>query len=187
MKVLVIGGTGPTGVPLVRDLVANGHQVTLINRGLHPKPEQAGIPSISADPYDEPSLANALGDQTWDVVIAMYGRLRRIAEMTKGRCGHFVSVGGVPAYSGWTDAWQHVPAGMPVPVGEDADLVEDPAIDERGIASSAPNRPCLPLIRTLRISAIRTSMAPTNRCRGSGRSCGGFSTAGAGSSWPMTV
>ncbi|HEX4245192.1 MAG TPA: hypothetical protein VHY77_06480, partial [Acidimicrobiales bacterium] len=68
----------------------------------------------------------------WDVVVAMYGRLRMIASLTKGRCGHFVSVGGVPAYRGWTDAWQHDPPGMPVPVREDADLVEDPAIDDKG-------------------------------------------------------
>jgi nucleoside-diphosphate-sugar epimerase len=52
--------------------------------------------------------------------------------VTKGLSGHFVSVGGVPAYRGWTDAWQHDPPGMPVPVAEDADLVEDPAIDDKG-------------------------------------------------------
>jgi nucleoside-diphosphate-sugar epimerase len=132
VKVLVIGGTGPTGIPLVQGLVDRGHDVTLLNRGLHPKPEQASVPTITADPYDEASLVAALGDTTWDVVVAMYGRLRRIAELTKGRCGHFVSVGGVPAYRGWTDAWQHDPPGLPVPVKEDADLVEDPAIDEKG-------------------------------------------------------
>jgi nucleoside-diphosphate-sugar epimerase len=132
VKVLVIGGTGPSGIPLVSDLVQRGHAVTLLNRGLHPKPELADVPAIVADPYDESSLAPALGDGTWDVVVAMYGRLRRVAELTRGRCGHFVSVGGVPAYRGWTDAWQHDPAGLPVPVSEDADLVADPAVDEKG-------------------------------------------------------
>lgn len=133
MRILVIGGTGPTGLPLVRSLVGRGHDVTLCNRGLHPSPETPpSVPTITADPYDEASLAAALADQTWDVVVAMYGRLRRIAELTTGRCGHFVSVGGVPAYRGWTDAWQHEPPGLPVPVKEDADLVLDPAIDEKG-------------------------------------------------------
>jgi nucleoside-diphosphate-sugar epimerase len=132
VKVLVIGGTGPTGIPLVHDLVARGHDVTLLNRGQHPKPELAGVPAITADPYDDASLAEGLGGQTWDVVVAMYGRLRRVAQLTQGRCGSFVSVGGVPAYRGWTDAWQHDPPGLPVPVREDADLVEDPAIDDKG-------------------------------------------------------
>ena len=128
MKILVIGGTGPTGIPLVQRLVAAGHDVTLCNRGLHPKPELAGIPTITADPYD----VDTLPDGSWDVVVAMYGRLRRIAAWAVGRCGHFVSVGGVPAYRGWTDAWQHDPPGMPVPVSEGADLVQEPAVDEKG-------------------------------------------------------
>jgi nucleoside-diphosphate-sugar epimerase len=132
MKILVIGGTGPTGIPLVRSLVDRGHDVTLLNRGLHPKPELADVPVVLADPYDEGSLSTALADTTWDVVVAMYGRLRRIAELMVGRCGHFVSVGGVPAYRGWTDAWQHDPAGLPVPVKEDADLVDDPEVDSKG-------------------------------------------------------
>jgi nucleoside-diphosphate-sugar epimerase len=133
MNILVIGGTGPTGIPMVRSLVDNGHLVTLLNRGLHPRPETPPeVTLLRADPYDEASLAEALGEGTWDVVVAMYGRLRRIAELTHRRCGHFVSVGGVPAYRGWTDAWQHDPAGLPVPVKEDAELVEDPAIDEKG-------------------------------------------------------
>jgi nucleoside-diphosphate-sugar epimerase len=133
VDILVIGGTGPTGAPLVRALVDGGHDVTLCNRGLHPHAATPGsVRTITADPYDELSLAAALGDRTWDVVVAMYGRLRRIAALTAGRCGHFVSVGGVPAYRGWTDAWQHDPPGLPVPVTEDAELVVDPRVDEKG-------------------------------------------------------
>jgi nucleoside-diphosphate-sugar epimerase len=133
VQVLVIGGTGPTGIPLVRSLVAHGHDVTLLNRGLHPRDETpARLTQLRADPYDDASLAAVLGGTTWDVVVAMYGRLRRIAQVAQGRCGQFVSVGGVPAYRGWTDAWQHDPPGLPVPVREDADLVTDPAVDEKG-------------------------------------------------------
>jgi nucleoside-diphosphate-sugar epimerase len=133
VDVLVIGGTGPTGVPLVRSLVDAGNEVTLCNRGLHPSPATPPtVPTTIADPFDEASLTTALGARTWDVVVAMYGRLRRIAALTAGRCGHFVSIGGVPAYRGWTDAWQHDPPGLPVPVREDAPLVVDPAVDDKG-------------------------------------------------------
>jgi len=135
VKILVVGGTGPTGIPLVRRLVDGGHRVTLLNRGLHPRPETpASVATVRADPYDDRSLAEALAGSgsTWDVVVAMYGRLRRIAQLTAGRCGHFVSVGGVPAYRGWTDPWQHDPPGLPVPVKEEADLVEEPGVDEKG-------------------------------------------------------
>ena len=132
MKVLVIGGTGPTGLPIVRGLLDAGHEVTLLNRGLHPKPELAGIPTITADPYDEASFTAAIGDTTWDTVAAMYGRLRMIARSTKGKCANFLSVGGVPAYRGWTDPWQWDPAGLPVPVREDAALVDLETIDSKG-------------------------------------------------------
>ena len=79
------------------------------------------------------SLAAALGDSTWDVDRrdvrpAAHGRAAR----PTGRCEHFVSVGGVPAYRGWTNAWLHEPVGLPVPVREDAPLVDDPAVDEKG-------------------------------------------------------
>ncbi|MHB8466838.1 MAG: Rossmann-fold NAD(P)-binding domain-containing protein [Acidimicrobiales bacterium] len=133
MNVLVVGGTGPTGGPIVERLVDGGHDVTILHRGLHERTETpAAVRHLHADPYDEASLTSALEETTWDVVAAMYGRLRRVAELTKGRCNHFVSVGGVPAYRGWTDAWQYDPPGVPIPVREDAPLVRDPAIDDKG-------------------------------------------------------
>ena len=133
MKVLVIGGTGPTGIPIVRRLVDDGHDVTILHRGTHERAETpAEVVHLHVDPFDEASLGAALDGTTWDAIAAMYGRLRRIAEVTAGTCGHFVSIGGVPAYRGWTDAWQHDPPGLPVPVAEDAALVCDPAVDEKG-------------------------------------------------------
>lgn len=133
MDILVIGGTGPSGVPLVRTLVDRGHSVAILHRGTHERPETpAEVEHLHADPYDEDSLRAVMGDRTWDVVFAMYGRLRRVASVFRDRCGHFLSVGGVPAYRGWTDAWQYDPPGLPVPVREDADLVRDDGIDSKG-------------------------------------------------------
>lgn len=132
-RVLVIGGTGPTGIPLVRDLVARGDTVTILHRGTHERAETpAEVEHVHADPYDADSLRAALAGRTWDVTLAMYGRLRRIAELTVGHTGRFVSVGGVPAYLGWMNPWAHDPPGLPVPVAEDAPTVDDPALDEKG-------------------------------------------------------
>lgn len=133
MRVLIVGGTGPSGVPIVRRLVDGGHTVTILHRGTHERRETPpAVAHVHADPFDEQSFTGALGDSTWDVVVAMYGRLRMVARSTSGRCGHFVSVGGVPAYRGWTNAWVHEPVGLPVPVAEDAPLIDDPATDEKG-------------------------------------------------------
>lgn len=133
MRILMIGGTGPSGIPIVRRLCEHGHDVTILHRGTHERPETPpAVAHLHADPYDEESFTTAVAGTSWDAIVAMYGRLRMVARRTRGLCRHFVSVGGVPAYRGWTDAWQFDPVGMPVPVGEDADLVEDPAVDDKG-------------------------------------------------------
>ena len=132
-RVLVIGGTGPTGIPIVDGLVARGHDVTMLNRGNHPKAETPEVVEVlRADPYDVESLRAALDGRTFDVVVAMYGRLRRIAEVTVGKVGRFVSVGGVPAVRGWMNPFLQEPFGLRVPVDESAPTVGDPGEDEKG-------------------------------------------------------
>ncbi len=129
----MIGGTGPTGIPLVRGLVDRELDVTIVHRGLHERPETpAEVEHIHADPYDDDALRDIFDTGSFDVVVAMYGRLRRIAELTAGRVGQFVSVGGVPAYLGWMNPWAFDPPGLPVPVAEDAPIVERPEDDEKG-------------------------------------------------------
>jgi nucleoside-diphosphate-sugar epimerase len=132
-RVLVVGGTGPTGIPIVRGLVEGGHEVTILHRGLHERDETPPtVAHLHCDPYDDASLAEGTHGATFDVVIAMYGRLRSIARLMAGRTGRFVSVGGVPAYRGWMNPWLHDPHGLPVPISEDAATVTDPEEDEKG-------------------------------------------------------
>jgi nucleoside-diphosphate-sugar epimerase len=132
-RALVVGGTGPTGIHIVRGLVERGFDVSILHRGLHERDETpSSVEHLHHDPYDDEALRVALGDASFDVVVAMYGRLRRIAEVTSGRCGRFLSVGGVPAYRGWMNPWLHDPAGLPVPVAEDGAAVAEPAEDEKG-------------------------------------------------------
>ena len=132
-RALVVGGTGPTGVPIVAGLVERGYDVTILHRGLHERDDTPGsVRHLHHDPYDDDGLRAGLGDETYDLAVVMYGRLRRIAELTRGRVGRFVSVGGVPAYRGWMNPWLHDPAGLPVPIGEDAPSVAEPAEDEKG-------------------------------------------------------
>ena len=132
-RTLVVGGTGPTGLPIVRGLVERGHDVTILHRGLHEHDETpTAVEHRHADPYDDASIAAALEHCTFDCTLVMYGRLRRIAELLVGRTGHFISVGGVPAYRGWMNPWLYDPPGLPVPMPEDGLLVADPSEDEKG-------------------------------------------------------
>jgi len=132
-RALVIGGTGPTGIPLVRGLRERQIDVTIAHRGAHERSETpAEVVHVHIDPYDDEELQSVFDSQTFDIVIAMYGRLRRIAELSAGRAGQFISVGGVPAYRGWMNPWLFDPAGIPLPVGEDAATVARPEDDEKG-------------------------------------------------------
>ena len=132
-RALVIGGTGPTGIPLVRGLLHRGFDVTIVHRGLHERDETpSAVAHVHIDPYDDAALRDLFAEMYCDVVVAMYGRLRRIAELSSGRTGQLVSVGGVPAYAGWMNPWLHEPAGLPVPVAEDAPTVDRPEDDEKG-------------------------------------------------------
>lgn len=132
-RVLVVGGTGPTGIPLVQGLVSRGHHVTILHRGLHETPETPPeVGHLHADPYDEAELRAAVDGQTFDAVFAMYGRLRMIAEMFQGRTARFISVGGVPVYRGFMNPWLNEPPGLPVPLSESAPLVISPEEDEKG-------------------------------------------------------
>jgi nucleoside-diphosphate-sugar epimerase len=133
VRSLVIGGTGPTGHFLVNGLRARGHQVAILHSGRH---EVAEIPDdvehLHADPYDPAAFAKALGCRSFEVCVASYGRLRRIAEAMVGRCARFLSVGGVPAYRGYMNPWLFAPPGLPVPTPEDAPLVATESDDEKG-------------------------------------------------------
>ncbi|HKC51937.1 MAG TPA: hypothetical protein VKF60_14165 [Myxococcota bacterium] len=132
-RALVIGGTGPTGPFIVNGLRARGFAVAMLHSGRHEREEIPGdVEHLHTDPFDERALAAAIGERSFDVCVATYGRLRATARVMAGRCGKFVSVGGGPAYLGYMNAEMWRPAGLPVPTREDAALVAREADDAKG-------------------------------------------------------
>ena len=113
---LVVGGTGPTGPHIVNGLLEREFDVAMLHTGAH---ESELIPEvvehIHTDPFDAEKTTDALGNRSFDLAIVTYGRLRELAALLKGKTHKFVSVGGVPAYTGWGDADALWPAGMRVP------------------------------------------------------------------------
>jgi nucleoside-diphosphate-sugar epimerase len=122
---LVIGGTGPTGPHVVRGLVERGLDVTILHSGRHELAEVDDVPHLHGDAFSTDALLAVLGDRSFDVVVAMYGRLRSVAEVMVGRTGQLVTVGGVPAYRGYFDAGRWEPAGLPVPTAEHAPKADE--------------------------------------------------------------
>jgi len=118
---LVIGGTGPTGPSLVNSLHTQGFKTTILHTGRHEVDSlPADIEHIHTNPFDISQVADALGARTFDMVYAMYGRLRDIAPWFVGRTGKFVAVGGMPSYSGYAAPDRLWPPGLKVPTREDA-------------------------------------------------------------------
>ena len=133
MKALVIGGTGPTGHFIVNGLVRRSYRVAMLHTGRHELDEiPPEVEHIHTDPFSAEALREALGKRTFDLTIAAYGRLCRIAELMVGRTGRFISIGGVPAYRGYMNPTVLAPAGMPVPTREDAPVVPVESEDPKG-------------------------------------------------------
>ena len=66
MRVLILGGTSFVGRAVAEAASANGHEVTLLNRGSSPPP--AEVTSLTGD-RSSPGGLDALAGREWDVVV----------------------------------------------------------------------------------------------------------------------
>lgn len=124
-RVIVVGGTGPTGVHIVDFLLRAGCDVTVFSSGAH----DAGVAfagdveRLYGSAREADSVRAASGGREWDVAICTYGRLRMLGEEFAGRVGRLVGVTGQPVYRG---AARRTPdGGISLPVPEWADRQYD--------------------------------------------------------------
>jgi nucleoside-diphosphate-sugar epimerase len=134
MKVLVIGGAGITGTPIVHGLLKRGCEVTILHRGTRVVDLPATVKRIHADPYAKDSIKPALDGKQFDVAIATYGRLRYVAQALVGHTARLISVGGAaPIYKGWGEMTADNPweTTKPTPLflGEDHPLATEETDD----------------------------------------------------------
>jgi nucleoside-diphosphate-sugar epimerase len=134
MKALMIGGTGATGPYIVDGLLERDYEVTVLHRGMHEADLPAQVKHIHADPHWTEKLQEAIEGKKFDLVVADYGRLRRIAEVIKGLTSRLISVGGALAiYKGWMriaepHPWRYMEE-SPVPIKEDDPLATAAGVD----------------------------------------------------------
>jgi nucleoside-diphosphate-sugar epimerase len=100
LKVLVVGGTGPTGVPLVNNFLAAGHGVTIMHSGSHPAGFAGEVGRIIGDARDDADIAAKLGNREWDIAVCSYGKLRALATTLAKRTRRLVAITGQPVYRG---------------------------------------------------------------------------------------
>jgi nucleoside-diphosphate-sugar epimerase len=94
MRVLVIGGTGPTGPPIINGLIARGYEPIVLHRGTHEADLPPGIEHIHVDPHFAETLSQGLRGRKFDLVLATYGRLRLLPDVLPGHAERLITIGG---------------------------------------------------------------------------------------------
>ena len=106
MRALVLGGSVFVGRRLVERLVAEGHQVAVLNRGVTPTALPAGVEHLMADRTDREAMSRVLAGREWDaifdvsgfVMVAGGGDIAGLLDLVDGSVGHYVYVSSIMAY-----------------------------------------------------------------------------------------
>jgi len=102
MQVLVIGGSRFIGRAVVQRLLADGHKITLLNRGQSPDPFGTRVSRVIGDRSDPETLKRALAKREFDAVLDVIAfreeDTQAAIEQLAGRIGHFVHVSTASVY-----------------------------------------------------------------------------------------
>ena len=101
MRILIMGGTRFIGVYLTKELVKQGHEVVLFNRGNKPAPIE-GIKQIHGDRKDATQLKEKLASENFEAIFDNNGRelsdTQPLIEIFKDQLKHFVYVSSAGVY-----------------------------------------------------------------------------------------
>jgi nucleoside-diphosphate-sugar epimerase len=106
MNALVLGGSVFVGRCLVDTLLADGHTVTVLNRGRTASDLPDAVRRITADRTDAAAMRTALAGTEWDAVFDVSGfvmaaggsDIAALLDLVDGRVGHYVYVSSIMAY-----------------------------------------------------------------------------------------
>ncbi|MGK7939482.1 MAG: NAD-dependent epimerase/dehydratase family protein [Crocosphaera sp.] len=101
MRILIMGGTRFIGVYLTKELVKQGHEVVLFNRGNQPAPVES-LQQIHGDRKDTQKLKEALASEKFDAIFDNNGRelsdTQPLVEIFSNQVKHFVYVSSAGVY-----------------------------------------------------------------------------------------
>lgn len=105
LKILVLGGTGFLGPHFVAAARANGHQLTLFNRGKTAPDKFSGTEYADIEQLkgDRKTDLAVLGERRWDAVLDtsayLPGDVTRAAEALKDRVDHYLIISTISVYA----------------------------------------------------------------------------------------
>ena len=101
MRILVTGGTGTISRAVVDRILAEGHDLSVLNRG-NREPLPAGVEHLVGDVRDEASLRAALGGREYDAVVQFLAfdapDVERDLRVWSGRAGQYVLISSCSTY-----------------------------------------------------------------------------------------
>lgn len=102
MKALFIGGTGTISSAITRQLLDQGCDLYLLNRGTHNDTLPAGVKIITADIHDEENVSSLIEHMEFDVVADFIAfepsQLERDVRLFKGKTKQFIFISSASAY-----------------------------------------------------------------------------------------
>ncbi|MGX1929698.1 NAD-dependent epimerase/dehydratase family protein [Flagellimonas sp. 2504JD4-2] len=109
LKVLVLGGTNFLGPAIVNSCVANGHAVTLFNRGItNPELFSGLLPHIKGDRNNGIACYESLQEIDWDVVVDVWPQQAQLVdeatEALRSKAKHYVFISSVAVYKDFNEA-----------------------------------------------------------------------------------
>lgn len=100
MKILIIGGTRYFGIPMTKDLISKGHDITIATRGNTKDTYGASVSRIVFDRSDENSVRASLRRERYDVIIDKIAYssndVRRILDNIE--CGKYILMSSSAVY-----------------------------------------------------------------------------------------
>jgi nucleoside-diphosphate-sugar epimerase len=103
MKVLVMGGTNFNGLALVHELVRQGHDVTVLNRGKSEAAIPDSVHRLVADRSEPDTVRAALAGTEWDAIhdVTAYhpGDVELMLELFRDRVGHYIFASSTVTYA----------------------------------------------------------------------------------------
>lgn len=122
-RVLVVGGTGPSGVPLVNSFLRGGYSVAVYHTGQHEAEFEGRVEHLHGDPRNPADIDTTLSGRAWEIAVCTSGRLRALASALAGKTRRLVGITGQPVYRG---TLLPTPEGrLPLPVPEWAERQRD--------------------------------------------------------------
>ena len=107
MRVLILGGTQFLGRHIAETLLARGHAVSVLNRGVSPDPLPLQVERLRGDRDEGPPGLQALMGQTWDVCVDVSGytarQVRASAEALHANVKRYVFISAVSVYGDPSD------------------------------------------------------------------------------------